>query len=180
MSKKIVWVASKNPVKIEAAKQGMETVFREYEFEYFGFSAPSGVPDQPIGSEETLLGAKNRLDFLREKEESPDFYVAIEGGIRREGKDCFAFACVLIENNSGLLGKAQTGHFMLPPKVVELLDKGYELGEADDIVFDKKNSKQKSGSVGILTKDLIDRTNYYKHAVILSLVPFMDEKLYEV
>ena len=143
MSKKIVWVASKNPVKIDAARQGLETVFPGYEFELKGFSAPSGVPDQPIGTNETLLGAQNRLEFLKEKKDTPDYYVAIEGGIRRESEDCFAFAWILIENNNGLRGKAQTGHFMLPPGIVDLLDKGYELGDADDIVFNKKNSKQK-------------------------------------
>jgi inosine/xanthosine triphosphatase len=31
----------------------------------------------------------------------------------------------------------------LPPKIVELLQQGMELGDADDIVFGQTNSKQK-------------------------------------
>lgn len=35
---------------------------------------------------------------------------------------------------------------------------GMELGEADDHVFERSNSKQEDGAVGLLTKGLIDRT----------------------
>jgi non-canonical (house-cleaning) NTP pyrophosphatase len=52
------------------------------------------------------------------------------------------------------------------------------LGDADDIVFKRSNSKQKNGAVGILTDNLINRTDYYTHAIILALIPFTNSKLY--
>jgi non-canonical (house-cleaning) NTP pyrophosphatase len=56
--------------------------------------------------------------------------------------------------------------------VAELIRNGKELGEADDIVFGESNSKQKMGAVGLLTNNVIDRTEYYTHAVILALIRF--------
>ena len=53
-----------------------------------------------------------------------------------------------------------------------------ELGEADDIVFGQSNSKQKSGAVGLLTGDIIDRKSLYEEAVVLALIPFKNEELY--
>ena len=53
-----------------------------------------------------------------------------------------------------------------------------ELGEADDFVFKRKNSKKKDGAVGILTNGLIDRRKYYEEAVVMSLIPFLNKNLF--
>ena len=74
--------------------------------------------------------------------------------------------------------KAKTASFTLPLKISKLIKEGYQLGDADDIVFKRSNSKQKNGAVGILTKNLINRTDYYVHAIILALIPFTNSKLY--
>ena len=66
----------------------------------------------------------------------------------------------------------------MPIKISNLIKKGYELGDADDMVFKRSNSKQKNGAVGILTDNLIKRTDYYSHAIILALIPFTNTKLY--
>lgn len=50
--------------------------------------------------------------------------------------------------------------------------------DIDDILFNRSNSKQEDGAVGILTGRIIDRTKYYLEAVILALIPFKNEKLY--
>ena len=75
-------------------------------------------------------------------------------------------------------GFARTGSFALPPKVARLVRDGMELGEADDLVFRRVNSKQGSGTVGILTKGMIDRAGYYDHALKLALVPWIRPEIY--
>ena len=55
---------------------------------------------------------------------------------------------------------------------------GRELSHADDIITGRDNSKQKSGTVGFLTSNIIDRTSYYEHALILALIPFKNKGLY--
>ena len=59
-----------------------------------------------------------------------------------------------------------------------MVQKGYELGEADDIVFKKDNSKQQNGAVGLLTQNIITRKSLYKPAVIMALIPFLNTELY--
>jgi inosine/xanthosine triphosphatase len=174
--KKVI-IASRNPVKIQAVRNGFEQMFPDQEFEFIGLSVDSGVSDQPMSSIETFTGAKNRADNASIQDPDADFHIGIEGGIDQGDGEMVAFAWVVIKSN-GTYGKSKTGTFYLPKQVVELVNQGKELGEADDIVFDRTNSKQKSGAVGILTGNVIDRTSYYTEAVILALIPFKNRKLY--
>lgn len=65
---------------------------------------------------------------------------------------------------------------MLPPAVSRLMqDSGMELGDADDQIFGRSNSKQEDGTVGILTAGLIDRASYYHHALVLGFVPLLSQ-----
>ena len=174
--KKIV-VASKNPVKVQAALSGFQQLFPEETFEVTGVAVPSGVNDQPMGNAETLQGATNRVNGAKEAEPTADYWVGIEGGLMEEGPDLVVFAWLVVKSTAQT-GKSRTGTFALPPKAVQLIREGYELGHADDILFQKENSKQSSGSVGILTHKLVDRTAYYLQAMILALIPFRNPKLY--
>jgi inosine/xanthosine triphosphatase len=176
--KKIV-IASHNPVKIEATRQGFQAMFLEEAFQIEAVSAPSGVSDQPMSSQETITGATNRARAAQAQNPNADFWVGIEGGVEAQGDDLTAFAWIVILS-AKLAGKSRTGTFYLPPRVAKLIRQGKELGEADDIVFQQSNSKQANGAIGILTGDIIDRTALYKHAVILALVPFKNLELFLV
>jgi inosine/xanthosine triphosphatase len=172
---KTIWVASANPVKIQAALKAFSMVFPGGKFNVEGIPVPSGVPDQPIGVEQTLEGARNRVEKLKELQKNIDFYVGMEGGITTLHGDTFAFAWMYIETPKAKSGKAMTGYFQLPGEIQKLLEGGMELGHAIDNVFSKHNSKQEGGAVGMLTGSLIDRTEYYVHAMILALIPFNKE-----
>jgi non-canonical (house-cleaning) NTP pyrophosphatase len=89
-----------------------------------------------------------------------------------------AMAWIVVLDQSKM-GKARTAGFFLPQKVIELIKQGYELGHADEIVFGLSNTKQKMGTTGLLTNNVIDRTQYYTQAVILALIPFLKPDLYE-
>ncbi|MCY1721471.1 inosine/xanthosine triphosphatase [Prolixibacteraceae bacterium Z1-6] len=170
-----VVVASKNPVKIEATRLGFESYFTEVNVQ--GITIESDVADQPVSDEETLRGARNRAEAARKLYADADYWVGIEGGIEARGEGLTAFAWMVITGKENL-GESRTTSFQIPNKVVELINQGYELGEANDILFKKENSKQKSGAVGILTNDTITRTELYKQAVQLALIPFLNPGLY--
>jgi non-canonical (house-cleaning) NTP pyrophosphatase len=55
---------------------------------------------------------------------------------------------------------------------------GLELGEADDRFFNRNNSKQQDGAIGILTDGRIDRKELYRPGVIFALIPFIRPDLY--
>lgn len=177
--KKIV-IASKNPIKINATLSGFQKMFPNEEFEIEEISAPSGVSDQPKNDSETFSGAWNRADNACKEKPNADFCVGIEGGIEEKNSDMEAFAWVVIRAKGGGFGKGRTGTFFLPPQIAELIKQGKELGEADDIVFGRANSKQENGAVGILTDNVVDRTKYYTEAVVLALIPFKNKKLYNL
>jgi inosine/xanthosine triphosphatase len=173
--KKVI-IASKNPVKIKAVENAFSKIFPKEQFEYQGVSVPSGVPDQPMGEEETLLGADNRVLHAKDKYDG-NFWVGLEGGVAPNNNQLEAFAWMVIRSKD-MYGKGRTGSFFLPPKVAELVKGGMELGHADDEVFGQSNSKQKGGAVGLLTNNLLTRTTYYEQALILALIPFINKGHY--
>lgn len=175
---KRVIVASKNPVKINATLSGFQKMFPSEQFEIEGVSVPSLVSNQPKSDAETFSGARSRADNAYREYPNADFWVGIEGGLEEKNSDMEAFAWAVIRARDGGVGKARTGTFFLPAQIAELIKQGKELGEADNIVFGRINSKQENGAVGILTDNVIDRTKYYTEAVILALIPFKNKKLY--
>jgi inosine/xanthosine triphosphatase len=171
-----VAVASKNPVKIESIRLAFLKMFPKTSFKINGFSVPSDISSQPIGEKETQSGAKNRVKNLSKIVKS-DYYIGIEGGSKHVGRGMETFAWVVIKSQNKI-SKSRTSSFFLPKKIIELINQGKELGEADDIVFNRQNSKQSNGAVGILTNDVVTRTSYYEQAVIMALIPFKNPDLY--
>lgn len=174
---KTIILASNNPVKIQAALQGFQRMFPAEEFAIRQVSVPSGVSSQPFSDQETYQGASNRVEAAFQREPEADFWVGIEGGVEEEDGQLSAFAWIVIRSKNRH-GRSRSGSFQLPKKLADLIAQGIELGEADDIVFNRSNSKQANGAIGILTGDVIDRTELYQHAVILALVPFKNDDLY--
>jgi len=175
---KKILVGSLNPVKIEAVRRGFQKMFPSENFECSGISVPSNVSDQPLSDEETLKGAENRVQNALKSSEIADYYVGIEGGIEVVGDHMKVFAWIVIKSQHNI-GQSKTGTFFLPPQLTELVKEGKELGEAIDILFNKKNSKQQDGAIGLLTNNVIDRTTYYIEAIVLALIPFKNTDLYK-
>ena len=178
----VVVVGSTNPVKINAVKQAFTRCNIAVTSVTGVSGVKSGVNNQPIGWEETERGAKNRArSSLTKSIENPDFSVGIEGGLvtssNGQGLDCIAVMAVL-NVRSGTMSTSRTAAFTLPPALCALVRNGMELGDADDVVFKRTNSKQQDGTVGILTNGAIDRTEYYVHALVLALVPELQGRLY--
>ena len=101
----------------------------------------------------------------------------MEGGIQDLGHEMESFAWMFVKSGYKS-GKARTATFFLPQKVGELIRGGMELGDADDIVFGKTNSKQVNGAIGLLTHDVITRSSFYTEAVCMALIPFKNPELY--
>ncbi|MFN3192186.1 MAG: DUF84 family protein [Aureliella sp.] len=170
-------VGSQNPVKVNAAKAGFACCFPSHVIDAQGAAVPSGVSDQPMSDEETLRGATNRAQLLRD-DNSIDFAVGIEGGIVTIEEQLFAAAWVVVIDQNGSIGRSRSGTFALPPRVKALVDSGMELGLANDEVFNQVNSKHAGGAVGSLTGGLIDRQALYEHAMILALIRFTQPELF--
>lgn len=177
--KHLVIVGSKNPVKILSAEEAFRLTFGNDSLVQ-GINVDSGVSKQPIGDQETYQGAFARASNSKLAFPEADFWVGIEGGTHQVEEDWMAYAYIVILDRTGKEGKARSASFWLSKKVGGLLADGMELGEADDLVFRTDNSKLKGGAVGLLTKGVVNRKELYKQAVILALIPFINEDLYAV
>lgn len=173
----LVIVGSRNPVKITCTESGFHQAFNS-SYLVEGLNVGSGVASQPMGDVETYQGALNRAQNSKLVFPEADFWVGIEGGVDEFQGEMLAFAWVVIIDREGKIGKAKTSVFFLPKSIAKLVKSGMELGKADDHFFQRENSKEQDGAVGILTNGVLDRKNYYQQAVLLALVPFIKPELY--
>ncbi len=172
-----VVVSSTNPIKLEATQLGFVAYFKK-DIECLALKVESGVSNQPVGDDETVKGALQRVIHAKDKMPDADYWIGLEGGVEWYENTLYAFAWIVIMDKEGKTGKAKTSMFELPQKVVQLIREGKELAEADDIVFGIQNSKQKMGAVGLLTDGMITRASYYAEAVKLALIPFIKHQYY--
>lgn len=170
-----VAVGSANPVKLKAAEAGFADAFPDRRTSILPRHVASGVSDQPMSDEETLVGARNRVRELQRDHPGFDYFVGIEGGISARNRHFDAFAWVVISDGTRE-GESRTASFILPPEVEQLVRQGLELGDANDRVFGTTNSKQDMGAVGLLTRGLVTRVNLYQPAVVLALIPFLSDQ----
>jgi len=176
----LVLVGSKNPVKIQSVNDAFLNYFPD--IETHGIDVKSGVADQPV-NDDTFKGAKNRADALhklnKEYNLGADFMVGIEGGIINICDNWFAFGCICIINKEGKAAFGTSSHFPLPGQIIAELMKGIELGKVIDDLSDQSNSKQKTGAIGFLTKNIITRKDLYSQGIITALIPFINPVLFK-
>jgi inosine/xanthosine triphosphatase len=175
---KTVAVASQNPVKLEATRLAFERMFPGEKFQIEPLSlSVDGIPSQPMTDAKTRKGARLRAEAARRLRPQADYWVGIEGGAQEMGSELAVFAWVVVLSPQQQ-GSARSGTFFVPAGVATLVRQGKELGEADDIFFGQKNSKQHNGAIGLLTNDTMDRTELYTHTVLLALPPFVNPEYF--
>lgn len=178
MTTKLIFaVGSENPVKINCVAEAIAE-FRPGA-KAVGVNTDSGVSHQPLSDHEMLTGALNRARQALAKIPEADFGVGIEGGTLDTEDGMWAYAWVVVVDREGRVGKGQTGRFLLPEAVAQMVREGMELGEADDHFFGRDNSKQKEGAIGILSGGRITRLTLYKPAVTFALLRFVHPEYYE-
>ena len=170
-----VVIASHNPAKIRAVNEAFALQFPGETIEYTPASVDSGVSDQPLSDEETRHGARNRARNASEMYPGADYWVGLEGGIETIDDQLMAFAWMAVLGPDQRIGEARTVTLPLPPAVKTLVDQGLELGDANDKVFSTVNSKHQGGAFGLLTKGIYTREEVYTEALVIALVPFVNE-----
>ncbi|MGS0536641.1 inosine/xanthosine triphosphatase [Pseudoalteromonas sp. SaAl2] len=171
-----ILVGSKNPVKINAAAHVFTAFFPQHEIKCVGIHAPSEVPDQPIGEEQTRVGAENRVAYAKQHHHA-DFYVAMEGGAAQFSYGPATFAYVVIANTvQQSIGRSS--NLPLPHVLFNALLNGEELGDVMDNAFNTHNIKQQGGAIGLLTNNQATRQSTYTQALTLAMAPFLHPELY--
>lgn len=164
-----ILMGTKNPGKIEGAKQAFEKYFDNVEIE--GVPVSSGVGDQPI-NEEILQGAKNRVKNLKEyaikNNIGADYYISSEAGITNFLGDWIDINVVVIEDKEGFQSVGTSQGFPIPDKYIEEI-KQTELGKVMDKIFKGNELGKGKGGISFLTKNEISRIDLTKNAFIMAL-----------
>ena len=172
-------MGTKNPGKIEGARQAFEKYFDSVEIE--GISVESEVGNQPF-NEEILQGAKNRIKNLKKYANNnnikADFYIASEAGITNLLGEWIDINAVVIEDSKGFQSIGTSQGFPIPDKYIEEI-KQTELGKVMDRLFRGKELGKGKGGISFLTKDEITRIDLTRNAFIMALTRFINEDIWK-
>lgn len=172
-------MGTKNPGKIEGAKQAFEKYFNNVEIE--GIAVSSDVGNQPV-NEEILQGAKNRVKNLREyaKENNidADYYVSSEAGITNLLGEWIDFNAAVIENKDGFQSVGMSQGFQIPNKYIDDIIKT-ELGKVMDSIFKGNELNKGKGGISYLTHDEISRIDLTRNAFIMALISHTNGELWK-
>ncbi|WP_310569472.1 inosine/xanthosine triphosphatase [Gemmatimonas sp.] len=171
-----VAVGSRNPVKLAAVRAVLERV--QPALELVGVDVASGVPDQPIGDDETQRGARNRALAALEVT-GAELAVGLEGGVVElaDGR-MRSCAWAVVVDRDGVEGLGGSLSMPLPDLVAARIRAGEELGHAMDEIANVVGTKHGRGAVGILTAGLIDRQGAYEPMVAYALAPWLAPALF--
>ncbi|NHN42425.1 inosine/xanthosine triphosphatase [Halorubellus sp. JP-L1] len=167
-----VGVGSTNPVKRSATKAAIG--------EMPGLSVDavdvdSGVPEQPRGHAQTVEGAISRARRAYDAGEF-DLGVGIEGGIAEfdgvDGRFLVMWAAV---TDGDRVETASGPALRLPDAVAERVDAGEELGPVMDDAYGRESVATQEGAAGILTGNVVSRTDALETAVAGALGPFVTD-----
>lgn len=169
-----ILMGTKNPGKIEGAKQAFKKYFDNVEIE--GVPVNSDVGNQPI-NEEILQGAKNRVNnlkkYARENQIEVDFYISSEAGITNLLGEWIDINCVVVENKEGLQSVGTSQGFPIPDKYIDEI-KQTELGKVMDKIFSGKELGKGKGGISFLTKDEVSRIDLTRNAFIMALTKYIN------
>lgn len=174
-----ILMGTKNPGKIEGARQAFEKYFDNIDIE--GIAVESNVGAQPV-NEEILQGAKNRIKNLKKYANNnnikADFYIASEAGITNLLGEWIDINAVVIEDSKGFQSIGTSQGFPIPDKYIEEI-KQTELGKVMDRLFSGKELGKGKGGISFLTKDEVTRIDLTRNAFIMALTRFINEDLWK-
>jgi len=187
-------VGSKRAPKLEAVREALKAFWPmlhpNASFEVTGFEVATGVRHTPLSRSELMAGARGRCEAIMRlggEGNGPAYFVGLEGGLdviqenEHEAGRRLAFlqswAFVADAGGRGFYG--QSGAILLPEGLAaEVLDRGTELSHAIEAFTGTQGVRDSQGAWGLLTKNLIDRQESFRIAVISAFAPFFNAELY--
>jgi len=184
-----VGVGSKNEPKIAAVRAAISAYSSGVEVR--GLDVTSGVPDQPVGFEEIVRGARNRARAAFAAGDCDlavgieDGLVALPPGAASAAGDHLNIGCAAVSDGRRvMLGFSSA--FAYPPGVSAVsVRERTPIGELFDRLWRERRGERErlpsartTGNVGKLTAGALPRSEYARHAVLCALVAFVNPDLY--
>ena len=180
-----VKVGSRNEPKLAAVRDAL----RAYApgARVAGVAVASGVPEQPVGLDEIIRGARNRA-VLAGKSDACDLAVGIEDGLielpdgeSAPGTAHVNLGCAAVTDGRRISLGFSSGFAYPPACGRRAVDERAPIGALfDDLWRERRGgpSDRGMGNVGRLTLGVLPRAEYARHAVLCALVAFLHPDLY--
>lgn len=164
-----VLIGTKNPGKIEGAREAFLKYFEQIDIE--GIPVESNVADEPVNLD-IYNGAHNRvnnlIEYAKENNIDADYYIGIESGITNLLGKWIIINIAVIKDKNGYESWGTGPAFPVPDKYVDEII-NTELGIVMDRLFEENDLKNGKGGISLLTKDVISRIDITKEAFIMAL-----------
>ena len=172
----IVQVGSENPVKVQATKNVLNRFYKNLSVS--SIHVHSGVPDQPIGLDQTIEGAINRA--IEACLPGCDLGVGIESGLLETPQTISGYVdmqwCAIHDGDKTTLGVSSG--FEYPPSVVQEVLNGKEVGDIMDELTGVDNLGEKAGAISYLSRGTVNRTVNTEQCVIMAMIPRLNKGIY--
>jgi len=185
-------VGSKRTPKLDAVREVLVALgpllHPKSNFEVTGFEVETGVSHTPRSCMELMAGARGRCEALRLGEQTAAYFVGLEGGLdvifesghENEHRLVFLESWAYVSDAGGRGFYGRSGAILLPEALaIEVLDRGTELSHAIEAYTRIQGVRDSQGAWGILTKNLINRQESFRIAVISAFAPFFNAALYQ-
>lgn len=166
-------VGSTNVVKVNAVKYGVAQTWPDAVIE--GFETDSGVGVQPHSDHETYVGSRNRAySALVEMQKKVGMEVEIlgvglEGGVDETEDGLMNVVWCSVVDTTGAFYSSSGARFILDDEIASRILAGEEMGPIMDSLVNDKDTKMKSGMIGIVTKNFFNRTEEYASIARLTI-----------
>lgn len=164
----LVFMSTESAIKHRAVAAVMK---REgIDVEVRGQKFASGVPEQPYSLEESLEGARNRQDALRQSAVTADFLVTVESGLHPVGGGVYGCIAVLIERPGKPTYTGLSIDLQYPQEVLDVVPSKYP--DVGTWAMKAKGAKEKD-PYGIFTGGRRTRQDTIEDAVRNALISLL-------
>ncbi len=170
-----ILIGTKNPCKIQGAKEALENYFDSFDIE--GIPVSSDVSEEPVNNE-IYEGARNRVDNLRKYAEEnnidAEYFLGIESGITNLLGKWVIINVAVIKDKNGYESWGTSSAFPVPDKYVDEII-STDLGQVMDNIFKQHGLRSGKGGVSILTNSVISRIDMTREAFIMALTQHINK-----
>lgn len=170
-----ILIGTKNPGKIQGAKEAFENYFKE--FEISGIPVSSNVGDEPVNNE-IYEGARNRVNnlmsYAEENNIEAEYFLGVESGITNLLGKWIIISIAVIKDKNGYESWGTSPTFPVPDKYVDEII-STDLGKVMDKIFQKNDLRSNKGGISFLTNDVIGRIDQTREAFIMALTQHINE-----
>lgn len=174
-------VTSTNIAKLQSVENIFKAVLKTQDIEITPFDISSGVSETPINDNEAILGCRNRIDAINQKEKF-DYVIAMEGLIQKYNYGTFLYGIAIIydcNNNRESIGCS--AKVQVPNKIVNLITPQKKLSDVVLELYHKSATKciSKIGTNGIITNGIFTRIDEFESALKSAIGYILNDENYK-